>query len=229
MQDLPDGEGYLHWEGGVLTRVEAEDVSFPVIVNGTPTTLPAIHAAGTTLVESKKAQELSKSPADQPLTTELYALDDPTNPLLLLFKQNINNFRVQVTEIRFPAPQPETKIEHDLLKNRKAIIYGIYFDYNSAEIKKESEPVLEEIARVMKKNPDWKLSVAGHTDNIGGDAFNLGLSDRRAAAVKHALVDRFKINPDRLTTEGFGMRHPIDRNDTLEGRARNRRVELTRQ
>ncbi len=227
MQDLPDGEGYLHWVGGVLTRVESGDVSLPVIVNGAPTTLPAIHASGTMLVESKKAQELSKSPSDQPLATELYVLDDTANPLVLLFKQNINNFRVQVTEIRFPLPKPETKIEQDLLRNKKAVVYGIYFDYNSDQIKKESEPVLREIAEAMKNNPDWKLTVDGHTDSIGGDAYNLDLSKRRAAAVKQALVDRFQIGGARLLTDGFGMRRPVDRNDTLEGRARNRRVELS--
>jgi len=229
MQDLPEGEGYLHWAGGVLTRVESGDVSLQVIVNGAPTTLPAIHASGTVLVESKKARELSKSPSDQPLATELYVLDDSANPLVLLFKQNINNFRIQVTEIHFPLPKPETTIEQDLLKNKKAVVYGIYFDYNSDQIKKESEPVLREIAEAMKSNPDWKLTVDGHTDSIGGDAYNLSLSRRRAAAVKQALVDRFQIGGDHLLTDGFGMRRPVDHNDTLEGRARNRRVELSRE
>ena len=61
-----------------------------------------------------------------------------------------------------------------------------------------------------------------------GDAYNLDLSKRRVAAVKQALVDRFQIRRDRLLTDGFGMRRRVDRNDTLEGRARNRRVELSR-
>ena len=219
--------GYLHSEKGVLTRVEPGDVSMPVIVNGTPTKLPAIHAAGTVLVESKKAQELSKDPTDQPLATDLYVLDDPANPLVLLFKENVNNFRVQVTEIRFPVPTPEKKIEQELAKNRKALVYGIYFDFNSDTIKKESEPVLKEIAQAMADRPDWKLTITGHTDNIGGHKYNLDLSQRRAAAVKKALVERYHENPNRLSTGGDGDLDPIDTNDTLEGRARNRRVELT--
>jgi outer membrane protein OmpA-like peptidoglycan-associated protein len=227
--DLPDADGYLHWEGGELARVESGDVSLSVIVNGTPTTLPAIHAAGTLVVEDKKARETSKAPTDKPTPTELFILDDPKNPLLLLYKMDVNNFRVQVTEIKFPVDKPVTKIEADLLKNKKAVVYGIYFDYNSDQIKKESEPVLREIAEAMKNNPDWKLTVDGHTDSIGGDAYNLDLSKRRAAAVKQALVDRFQIRGDRLVTDGFGMRRPVDRNDTLEGRARNRRVELSRE
>jgi outer membrane protein OmpA-like peptidoglycan-associated protein len=81
---------------------------------------------------------------------------------------------------------------------------------------------------IMQQNPDWKLSVSGHTDNIGGAKFNVALSQRRAAAVKDALVTRFKIAPGRLQTNGYGASSPLDTNDTLEGRARNRRVELQR-
>jgi outer membrane protein OmpA-like peptidoglycan-associated protein len=219
--------GYLHWERGVLTRVEPGGVSMPVIVNGTPMKLPAIHAAGTVVVESKKAQELSKDPNNQPLATDLYVLDDPANPLVLLFKENVNNFRMQVTEIRFPLPTPEKKIEHELSKNKKALVYGIYFDYNSDEIRKESEPVLKEIAQALTDKPEWKLTIAGHTDNIGGHKYNLELSQRRSASVKKALVERYHIDPNRLSTTGSGDYAPVDTNDTLEGRARNRRVELT--
>lgn len=219
--------GYLHSEKGVLTRVESSDVSMPVIVNGTPMKLPAIHAAGTVLVESKKAQELSKDPNDQPLATDLYVLDDPVNPLVLLFKENVGNFRIQVTEIRFALPTPEKKIEQELSKNKKALVYGIYFDYNSAEIKKESEPVLKEIAQAMADKPGWKLTITGHTDNIGGHKYNLDLSQRRSASVKKALVERYRVASNRLSTSGNGDYSPIDTNDTLEGRARNRRVELT--
>jgi outer membrane protein OmpA-like peptidoglycan-associated protein len=89
--------------------------------------------------------------------------------------------------------------------------------------------VLKQIAAILQRNPDWKLSVGGHTDNIGDANFNLGLSQRRAAAVKNALVTRYKISPDRLTTSGYGATQPIETNTTMEGRARNRRVELQRQ
>ena len=227
--DIEDAVGYLHWDGGVVTRVEAGDVAFPVIVNGTPTTLPAIHASGVLVVEDKKAREMSTSDADKPKRSDLYVLDDPRNPLLLLWKMDINNFRLQVTEIRFPVDQPVKKIEQDLLKNKHAVVYGIYFDYNSDKIKPESEPVLSEIAEALKNNPDWKLTVDGHTDNIGGDAYNLELSKRRSAAVKQVLAARFGVNPTRLVTSGYGESRPVDRNDTLEGRAKNRRVELTRE
>ena len=110
----------------------------------------------------------------------------------------------------------------------KVDIYGIYFDFNSDRIKPESEPVLREIAKVMTDNPTWSLNVNGHTDNIGGDAYNLDLSKRRAAAVKTALVTRYKVAATRLETSGFGASQPKAPNNTLAGRAQNRRVELVK-
>ena len=71
--------------------------------------------------------------------------------------------------------------------------------------------------------------MSGHTDAIGGDKANLELSRQRAAAVKDALASRYHVNPQRLTTSGYGAARPQDTNDTLEGRARNRRVELVKQ
>jgi outer membrane protein OmpA-like peptidoglycan-associated protein len=109
------------------------------------------------------------------------------------------------------------------------IAVGFYFDFAGAVIKPESEPVLKAIAGVMEKHPAWKLNVEGHTDNIGGDEYNLELSKQRAAAVKAALVARYHVAADRLATAGYGASRPKDTNDTLEGRARNRRVELVRQ
>ena len=120
------------------------------------------------------------------------------------------------------------RIEADLAKTGRSIIYGIYFDFASDRIKEESEPVLAEIAQVLRQNPTWNVSVEGHTDNIASDAYNLDLSQRRAAAVKAALTGRYKIDAGRLSTAGFGESSPKDRNDTLEGRARNRRVELVK-
>jgi outer membrane protein OmpA-like peptidoglycan-associated protein len=127
------------------------------------------------------------------------------------------------------VPTVVEKIERDLARDGRAVIYGIYFDFASDRIKEESEPVLTEIADVMVKNPTWKLNVEGHTDSIGGTAANLDLSRRRAAAVTQALSARHHISADRLAPGGFGAARPKDTNNTIEGRARNRRVELVRQ
>jgi outer membrane protein OmpA-like peptidoglycan-associated protein len=119
-------------------------------------------------------------------------------------------------------------LERALSESKQADIYSIYFSFNSDQLREESEPTVKEIADVMRRHPDWKIVVNGHTDNIGGDQPNLDLSKRRAAAVRDALVKRYGIAPDRLTTSGFGRAQPKDTNDTIEGRARNRRVELIR-
>jgi outer membrane protein OmpA-like peptidoglycan-associated protein len=120
-------------------------------------------------------------------------------------------------------------MERRLAEEKRVDVYGIYFGFNSDRIRKESEPILREIADILDRNPDWTLSINGHTDNVGGDAYNLDLSRRRSEAVHKALVERFGIAADRLTTGGHGASAPKDTNDTPEGRARNRRVELVRQ
>jgi outer membrane protein OmpA-like peptidoglycan-associated protein len=223
-----DGSGiYLHWQQAEFTRVEPGDVPYPVIVNDEKANLPAIHAKGIMLVTDKLARETGKSSIDKPTPMDIDVLDDPLNPIMLLFKDDNDSFRIQITKIQFP--NEEKKIEQELSKNKKAVVYGIYFDFNSDKIKPESKQVLDEIADALKNNPDWKLTVDGHTDNIGGDAYNLDLSKRRSASVKQALVTRYHIAPERLSSTGSGVAGAIDTNDTIVGRSHNRRVELTRQ
>jgi len=100
------------------------------------------------------------------------------------------------------------------------------FDINSTEIKSESYPMLQEEASIMKRNPDLRVEVDGHADSIGTADYNMTLSEKRAEAVKKYFVEQ-GIDPDRLTTKGFGITKPAASNDTKEGRAKNRRVELT--
>ena len=105
-------------------------------------------------------------------------------------------------------------------------LYGIYFDFNKAELKPESDPTLEQMAKLLKDMPQLKLLVVGHTDNVGTFPFNTELSQRRAATVVSALTTRFGISKDRLTPVGVSFASPVASNKTEEGRARNRRVEL---
>jgi len=155
---------------------------------------------------------------------DFYFLDDPDNPLALAWQLGEN--KLQVIKITLPSEAPQ--IEQSLSETGRAEVYGIYFDFASDTIRPESEPVLKEIADALAKNAAWKLRVEGHTDNVGGQAYNTELSNRRAAAVKRALAERYHVSADRLTTAGFGASRPKEPNDTLEGRARNRRVELVR-
>lgn len=105
-------------------------------------------------------------------------------------------------------------------------LYGILFDYDQDTVKPESKPALDEIAKVLTDKPSLRLKIIGHTDNVGSAAYNLDLSSRRAANVSAALVGGYGIDPARLTFEGAGLSRPIESNDTDEGRAKNRRVEL---
>jgi outer membrane protein OmpA-like peptidoglycan-associated protein len=219
-------------EGGVLTRVEPQDVPYPMIVNDERVTLPAIHLTGITVSQGKDPRPKKYRPYHT--ETDLYVIDDPLDPMVLLLKMkdpalHDQKFRIENTKIDFPVPHPINTVEKQLAETKKAVTWGIYFDFNKDTIKPESETVLKEIVQAMTDNPGWKLNVEGHTDNIGGDAYNLDLSKRRAAAVKQALVSRYHVAADRLSTDGYGASHPIETNDTLEGRARNRRVELTRE
>ncbi len=239
----------------LLTR-DPKPTTFPVIVNGKLTQLPALRATGDTFGDK----------------VEFFFLDDPANPIALKFRLGIgvaaefNKIAIEATgKPAHPSDDKEVlqvvrisyscgghdiplqgvpgksgtqaaeggdllaSLERALEKKGQSVdIYDIFFSFNSATIRPESEPTLATLAALMKRHPDWKLSVGGHTDAIGGDAFNQQLSQRRAEAVKAALGTR-GVAGARLTTQGFGKSRPRDSNDTLEGRARNRRVELVRQ
>jgi outer membrane protein OmpA-like peptidoglycan-associated protein len=229
--DTPAGKKPTY-EGGLLTRVEPQDVPYPMIVNDQRVNLPAIHLAGIMASVGKDPRPKEWLPTHS--EADVYVIDDPMDPLVLLWKLkdpvlHYGKFRVETVKIDYTVAKPVNQVEKQLTEQKRAVTYGIYFDFNKDTIKPESEPVLKEIVQAMIDNPDWKLTVEGHTDNIGGDTYNLDLSKRRAAAVKEALVTRFHIAPDRLANDGYGASRPVETNDTLEGRARNRRVELTRE
>ena len=204
--------------------------AFAVLVNGSRVELPAIEAQGSYIGDR----------------AEFAFLDDERNPLALRYRfstgqGNADASRLQVVQISYRCDPskvareaaretaPAGALERALMERGRADVYEIYFEFNSDRIREVSEPTLTEIADVLRRHPDWKLGIEGHTDSIAGDAYNLDLSRRRAAAVKDALATRHGVDTVRLTTTGYGEARPKDRNDTLEGRARNRRVELVRQ
>ncbi len=200
---------------GSIHRVEPQPVAFEVQVNGKTTRLPAVHATGTL--------------GDRPC--EFYLLDDPENALALSWKIGESG-RLRVIRIEVPTASPghgtAERIAENLASTGRAVVYGIYFDFASDTLKPESQTVLQEIASVLKGHADWRLSIEGHTDSIGGPAYNQDLSTRRAAAVKRALVESYGIAATRLVTAGYGESRPKASNETVEGRALNRRVELVR-
>jgi outer membrane protein OmpA-like peptidoglycan-associated protein len=205
-----------------LRRVESSAVPVDVTVNGVRRPLPAIHASG--------VGELGEK-------ADFLFLDDEKNPLALRWRIKTSTATgsgdaLDVVKIayRCSAPADESSsLERALSESRRAAVYDIYFSFNSDVIRDESEPTLKEIGDLLRRHLDWTLNIEGHTDGIASDAFNLDLSRRRADAVKAALVGRFGVAPERLATSGYGRSRPRDTNDTPEGRARNRRVELVRQ
>jgi outer membrane protein OmpA-like peptidoglycan-associated protein len=108
-------------------------------------------------------------------------------------------------------------------------IYGIYFDFNKSDVKSESDPALQEISKLLSGNPNLKVFIVGHTDNVGGVDYNMKLSQARADAVVKALTTKYKVNPQSLKAYGVGQLAPVAPNKTEEGRAKNRRVELVEQ
>jgi OOP family OmpA-OmpF porin len=108
----------------------------------------------------------------------------------------------------------------------KIDIYGIFFDTDKTALKPESKATLDEVAKLLKSDPSLRLEVAGHTDNAGGADHNMRLSAGRAAAVVQALVNAYGIDRTRLQPSGYGDTKPAAANDSEQGRAKNRRVEL---
>jgi outer membrane protein OmpA-like peptidoglycan-associated protein len=109
----------------------------------------------------------------------------------------------------------------------RIVTHGILFDTGSDVIKPESGPTLRSILALLQEDPALKFAVEGHTDDQGGPKVNGPLSEKRAAAVKAWLVKQ-GVAADRLTSRGLGQSKPIDSNETLEGRANNRRVEFVK-
>jgi len=105
-------------------------------------------------------------------------------------------------------------------------LYGIYFDTDKAAIKPESRPTLDEIAKLLRAQPQLNVFIVGHTDSQGTYEYNADLSRKRAEAVAAELVKSYKVATTRLKTAGLGFLAPIGSNATDEGRALNRRVEL---
>jgi OOP family OmpA-OmpF porin len=121
-----------------------------------------------------------------------------------------------------PPPPPPSPPVHRKIELRA----DSYFDFNKAKLKPEGEQQLEVVVRELNANPTIRVLIEGHTDSIGSHAYNQKLSERRADAVRDYMVSH-GIDPSRITTKGWGETKPVASNRTEEGRAQNRRVELT--
>ncbi len=122
-----------------------------------------------------------------------------------------------------------SSLESSIKETGKVAVYGIYFDTGKSNIKPESDPSLSEIAKMLQANTNLKVYVVGHTDNVGSFDNNLKLSKDRADSVVKELISKYSINSSRLQPFGVGPTSPVASNQTDDGRAKNRRVELVAQ
>lgn len=122
-----------------------------------------------------------------------------------------------------PAPTPTEK-EKALVEKGRATL-NIQFDTNKAVVKDQYFAELAELADIMRKYPNLKVMIEGHTDSVGTDDLNMTLSQKRADSVKNFLVAILGIDASRLDAKGYGETRPVEDNNTKEGRQKNRRVE----
>jgi outer membrane protein OmpA-like peptidoglycan-associated protein len=209
----------VRWRG-TLTRVGTAPESFPLLVNGRRVTVPALHA---------RAQFMGRG---QQWTPELWVLADSAHPMLLKVTSKDPPKEFQVVRVDMADDSTVTAgargIERDLTIACRAELPGIYFAFNSAALDPASDRTIAAIAAILARHRDWKVIIEGHTDSIGGVGDNQALSERRAASVRERLVSGHRLDPSRLGSVGHAASQPREPNATIEGRARNRRVELVR-
>lgn len=135
---------------------------------------------------------------------------------------------LQEKEMQQEVTADASSLADEINKTGHVAVYGIHFDTGKATIQPDSEETLSQIAKMLQENPDFKLNVQGHTDNVGAKAANQTLSEKRAQAVVSWLTAH-GVAANRLSAKGFGDSQPIADNSSEEGRAKNRRVELVKQ
>jgi len=136
-----------------------------------------------------------------------------------LYKGEFNEIRVA------DAGAANKDLGSSLKTNCHVPIYGVLFDFNKSTLQAASDPALQQVLEMLNKNPGQKIEVQGHTDNVGGDAYNQTLSEARAKSIATWLTQH-GIAGNRLAAKGFGKTRPIADNATDTGRAKNRRVEI---
>lgn len=201
---------------GTLTRASPTPESFPLLVDGRRVAVPALHLTGTFTKGLRRLQY------------EFWVLADSAHPLLL--RTVVEQHVFQMVRVNFPSDASGVAtLERELDTACRIELPGVYFAFNSARIDPASDHSLAGLARVLAGHPEWVMTVEGHTDSIGTAAANQQLSQRRAEAVRARLAQRHGVNTSAWNAVGYGPSRPREPNGTIEGRARNRRVELVRE
>jgi len=184
-------------------------------------------AANIDLIDNEKATVLASFKAETGTGKYLVSLPAGKN-----YGINVNADNYLFNSLNFIVPDTAGYQEYYKVIKMKRIKIGesivlrnIFYDYNKATIREESKAELNRLEKVLVENPTIKVEISGHTDNIGGDEYNLKLSEERAQSV----VDHLKskgIESSRMIAKGYGESQPLATNDTPEGRQENRRTEF---
>ena len=212
----------VHWEGKVYSygysrKEGGRPISMLQIVRNYQT---AIKQAGGKILggdERRVAAEIRKGGALTGVYVEAFN-DGRDYDLTIVESQTMQQEVVADAKV----------MRNDLASTGRTIVHGIYFDTASAAIKPESEAALSEMVKLLNGSPALKVYIVGHTDSVGSLESNLKLSSDRAASVVKAITAR-GVAASRLKSAGVGPYSPVASNDTDEGKAKNRRVELVKQ
>jgi outer membrane protein OmpA-like peptidoglycan-associated protein len=224
----------VRWRGS-LVRASADAEPFPLLVNGRRVTVPAMRLRGDFVARERKWEP------------NLWVLADSAFPLLLKISPSASNTENVLQTVRIDLPDESTvsgdkgkdsdgqekgmagDVESALASACRVELPGIYFGFNSASLDSASHRTIARLAAMLERHPEWSLTLEGHTDSIGGGGeANQLLSQRRAEAVLAGLTTRMGARARAIRAVGYGASRPREPNATIEGRARNRRVELVR-
>jgi len=133
---------------------------------------------------------------------------------------NVDGYDISVADVG-----ANNNLAADLRKTCHVALYGVLFDFNKSTLQPASDAVLQQVADLLVKDKSLKIEIQGHTDNVGGDAYNQALSEARAQAVADWLA-KHGVASARLSSRGYGKTKPVADNNNDEGRAKNRRVEI---
>ena len=177
------------------------------------------------LFENQRNKEQFRGKSD---STGRFTIELPKNSNYLIKNQTLI-FESSNSSIEIPNEKDSILFDLTLtilpLVTKVYTLENVYFDFGKATLRSESFGALNNLAQALQDKLSTEIEIAGHTDNIGDNAFNLNLSRERAQSVRNYLISK-KINPNRLTAKGYGANEPIADNATEEGRNKNRRTEV---
>ena len=161
----------------------------------------------------------------------------------IINKDDIKKYKDKISELFKKKPKTNNKIEYEAkdcysleeiqafvtlnmpIDDKRICMFDLKFEFGSSILSKDSEKQLDSFVELFKKFPNMHIQINGHTDNVGSEEYNLKLSEERARSVYNYFINK-GIAKDRMTIYGYGSEHPIESNDTSDGRAKNRRVEV---